>query len=201
MTRAPTPARPSPHYRPPKPRAAPKPTAPPPMEFPLPLDLVDLEKIEVSIPVISEAFHIHSDVFRNHLKQGIFHKSRPGHVMLVEAMRGVVVLLKQKATAITATGSRDKVAVARAAEINQRIEEKSRALVPIADAQLAIDLVCRAVKDQMTGLAARTTRDPVLQRQIAAEVNASLLRITNSLTASAKLLRTGEVPGGWDAHD
>lgn len=97
--------------------------------------------------------------------------------------------------------ARARGANARAAEIEMRVAERKRELIPIEDATAAMDLLAGKTKEEMTGLAARITRDMILRRKIEAEMNGALIRIAEGLRSSADLARKGgDLPGG-DPHD
>ena len=146
---------------------------------------------------------IHPDQLRTIIRLGEVSKTRPGYVNLGEACRGIVRHYKGKVAASTNTAGKSRVADARADEIRQRIAEKNRERVPLMDANAALDIVVARVRDEIRGLGARVTRDPELQRLVTAEANATLTRIAEALTVSAKFLRDGgELPFGSpdDAH-
>lgn len=91
---------------------------------------------------------------------------------------------------------------AKAAEIEMRIAEKRRELIPVEDHIAALDIVVGAVRAEFSGLPARVTRDMDLRRKLETEANASLNRISDTLAASAEFIeKGGELPTGGATDD
>jgi len=133
---------------------------------------------------------------RQLMKEGWIPKERPGRVLMVAAVQGYIRYLKDVAKRTTKTAAESRVRDARAEEIEMRVAERRRELIPIDDATLALDLLVGRVKEEMGGIAARVTRDIDLRRKIEAEVNGAQARIAEALGASAELARTGKDVSG-----
>ncbi len=132
---------------------------------------------------------------RQLVKSGYIQQESRGKYNLVGVVQGYIRFLKDEERRSTRVSSESRVRDARAQEIEMRIAEKNRDLVPLEDATAAIDLVVGKVRKEFSGLPARVTRDIPLRRKVEAEVNGSLERIAKSLGASAEFLRTGgELP-------
>ncbi|MCR6673243.1 hypothetical protein [Devosia ginsengisoli] len=133
---------------------------------------------------------------------GYIPRPAPGKVALVAAVQGYIKSLKDEDRRSTKTASDSRVRDARAAEIEMRIAERKRELIPIEDAAAAMDLLAGKTKEEMTGLAARITRDMELRRKIEAEVNGAQSRIADALRASAEFARKGgDLPYSSSADD
>lgn len=132
---------------------------------------------------------------RQLVKSGYIQQESRGKYNLVGVVQGYIRFLKDEERRTTRVSSESRVRDARAQEIELRMAEKRRELVPLEDATAAFDLVVGKVKEEFSGLPARTTRDIPLRRKIEEEINGSLGRVAESLRASAEFLRTGgELP-------
>lgn len=129
--------------------------------------------------------------------QGYIPVADKGHYPLVAVVQGYVKFLKDDERRTSKSASVSRMQEAKTAEIEMRLAEKRRELMPIEDAQAAIDVIIGKVRDEFSGLPARVTRDMTLRRSLEAETNASLNRITNAVDASASFIaKGGELPMG-----
>lgn len=107
--------------------------------------------------------------------------------------------------AIIEKGSRtaavSRVTDARAAELELRIAERRRDLIPQEDAIAVVDLVAGEVNKQFAGLPARITRDVPLRREIEAKLNEAKQKIAGAVRDARVLAATGRDPTDPDAAD
>lgn len=94
-----------------------------------------------------------------------------------------------------------RVTDARAEEIELRLAERRRDLIPQEDALAVVDLVAGEVNKQFTGLPARITRDVRLRREIEAKLNEAKQKIAGAVRDARILAETGRDPTDPDAAD
>ncbi|WP_099863747.1 hypothetical protein [Pararhizobium haloflavum] len=125
-----------------------------------------------------------------------------GKVTLVGAVQGYIRFLKDEERRSSKSATATRMQDAKATEIDLRIRERLRQLVPIEDAQAAFDIVLGKVREEFDGMPARTTRDMELRRKLEAEVNDSLKRIAKAIAASAEFFeKGGELPSTGSPDD
>ncbi|WEK50322.1 MAG: hypothetical protein P0Y66_22210 [Candidatus Kaistia colombiensis] len=90
---------------------------------------------------------------------------------------------------------------ARQREVEMRIAERGRSLVPRDEADAAMDIVVGEINAEMSGLAARITRDIALRGKIETEVHASLQRVSDALKAGSEGLAAGGLDAAADTED
>jgi len=128
-------------------------------------------------------------------KDGYIPKGTRGNVGLIVAVQGYIQFLKDEERRTSKSAAESRVREARAKEIELRNAVHLRELVPIEDAQAALDLVVGKVGEELGGLAARVTRDMELRRKIEAEIHGAQKRIAEGLGASANFIeKGGELP-------
>lgn len=111
-----------------------------------------------------------------------------GRYNLQAIARGVVGHFEAALTRATKTASDNKVKDARAREIELRIAERERKLVPLESALGLINEICGLVRQNLDGLAARCTRDLELRRTIEKETDAALVRIAEAIERHGRVL-------------
>jgi uncharacterized coiled-coil protein SlyX len=116
---------------------------------------------------------------------------RAGTVALVAAVQGYIGFLKDEEKRSTKTAADSRVRDARAKEIEIRVAERERTLIPFEDAVAALDVVVSKVRTEVIGIPARMTRDISLRRKIETEVDGSLSRIADALTEATDALASG----------
>lgn len=128
-------------------------------------------------------------------KQGYIPRApKRGVVPLVGAVQGYLRYLKDEERQSTKSAAASRVTDARTREIELRIAERQRDLLPQEDARAVIGEMAALVKAEFVGLPARVTRDLDLRRTLEQEVDASFAR----LAASAERARSALVTGGLD---
>ena len=108
--------------------------------------------------------------------QRIIKKSPKGDWPHPETICAIVMDLRARAKKGSA-GARNKVARLKAAELQQRIDIRAGALVPIEDAEEMVEKWAGAIRSELGGVPARVTRDVTLRRTIEREINGALTRV------------------------
>ncbi len=128
-------------------------------------------------------------------KQGYIPRApKRGLVPLVGAVQGYLRYLKDEERQSSKSAAASRVTDARTREIELRIAERQRDLIPQEDARAVIGEMAAMVKAEFVGLPARVTRDLDLRRTLEQEVDASFAR----LAASAERARSALATGGLD---
>jgi hypothetical protein len=124
-------------------------------------------------------------------KSGYISIPKRGYTTIISAVQGYIRFLKDEERKQTQTGAAERARDARAREIEQRIAERDRRLIPIDEAELAMDLLVGAVAKELDGMAARITRDMAFRRMIEADVHGAKIRIADALAEGKGTARTG----------
>jgi len=120
-------------------------------------------------------------------KQGYIPRApKRGVVPLVGAVQGYLRYLKDEERQSSKSAAASRVTDARTREIELRIAERQRDLIPQEDARAVIGEMAAMLKAEFVGLPARVTRDLDLRRTLEQEVDDSFAR----LAASAERARS-----------
>lgn len=132
---------------------------------------------------------------------GYIAKPKRGFTTIVSAVQGYIRFLKEDAKKTSRSEASSRAVDARAQEIELRIRERTRELIPQEDAIMAMDLLAGEVNRQLSGLPARITRDVPLRRQIEAKVNEAKGQIASALASGKLLAATGREASDADPAD
>lgn len=150
------------------------------------------EKSElITLEVAGRLLMIGPERIRQLNKAGYVPIPKRGFTTIVGAVQGYIRFLKDEDRKATATGALERAREAKARETEQKIAERDRRLIPIEDAELAMDLLVGAVAKELDGQAARITRDMALRRTIEADVHGAKTRIAKALAEGKGFARTG----------
>lgn len=155
----------------------------------------------ISFEVAGRLLMIGPERVRQLIKAGYIQRPKPGYTTVVSAVQGYIRFLKDEDRKNTKSHAASEAVKARADEINLRIAERRRDLIPQEDANLALDIVVGEVNKQFTGLPARITRDLRLRRDIEAKLNEAKAKIAEALAAGRVVAETGRDPTDPDAPD
>ena len=128
---------------------------------------------------------------RQLIKEGWIAREKPGRVRLDGAVQGYIRYLKDVAKRTTKTAADTRVRDARASEIEQRIAERNRQLVPAAEATAAIDHVVAACAEAFAAIPAMLTRDVEERTRIEKQVKRAQGEVAKRLSEAAELLEKG----------
>jgi hypothetical protein len=144
-----------------------------------------------------------SGAFLRRLTQdGKIPKQAKGRYVLDEAVRAYIRFLRDENARTTKSAHQNRMHEAKAAEIEMRLAERRRELIPTEDVYAAIDIMIAKFRDELAGLPARFTRDMDLRRKLEAETHESQNRIAEALAATAKFIREGgELSAGGEGDD
>lgn len=145
----------------------------------------------VKIDTLAGIFGVSQRQARNLLAEAGARPVARGEWPLGASLRAVFNHLREARTSTEVSRARTRQieAIARKTELATRRAE--RELIPVQDAQLALDLVVGRMVEELSGAPARITRDRALRRQIETELNAVRTRVAQSLGTSATFLAEG----------
>lgn len=128
---------------------------------------------------------------RQLVKDGWIPRDTKGIYPIVATVHGYIDFLRDEARRSQQNVSANRARDARAREIELRIAQAERELIPMAEAMLVLDEVVAACRYEMQTLAGRVTSDVGLRRKIEEEINASLGRISGKLGERGEALVKG----------
>lgn len=134
-------------------------------------------------------------------QEGVLERDGRGAYKLRSVCAAIIAHYEAMTDRSARTQSAARATDARAAEIQQRIAMRDRALIPIDEALQAMEIVVGTVNSELTGLPARATRDMAIRRKIEDEVNGTKGRIAASLRKGSAAARSGRGLDGADAED
>lgn len=145
----------------------------------------------VKIGTLSALFGVTERQARNLLQEAGVRPVKRGEWNLVQAVRGVFARLREArvSSEVSKARTRQIEAVTRKNEL--AIKRAERELIPLEDAQLALDLVVGKVVEELASVPARITRDIPMRRKIEAELNQARMRMAEKVSASAQFLAEG----------
>lgn len=126
-------------------------------------------------------------------KDGWFDAEGRGRYRLVEVVQGYIKFLRDENRRASKSEAAKRATDARAREIELRIEEKERSLIPFEDADMVIANLSGIVLGEMSSLPPRLTRDRKERRRFEKEVSDALNRIKQKAADASEALRTGNI--------
>lgn len=160
-----------------------------------------LDDIMISASEAARLICVTADRVRQLVREGRIPKAARNRYRLVDVVEGYVTFLKDDERRSSLAQSESGLKAARQREVELRIAEREREVVPRDEAEAAMDLVVGKVNAEMNGLAARVTRDIEMRTKIETEVHASLKRISEALEAGSENLASGSPDAAADAED
>ena len=135
---------------------------------------------------------ISDERIRQLTKQGYIPRAeKRGYVQLVGAVQGYLRYLKDDERRSSKSAADSRVRDARALEIELRIAERSRDLIPLEDALADMAEFAAAVRSELAGLPARLTRIMDERQKIESEVDGVLTRLSERAAQKAAALEPG----------
>lgn len=127
------------------------------------------------------------------VSEGYIARAGTNQYSVVAIVRGTVSyyedLLEKSNKAAAASRATD----ARTREIELRIAERKRDLIPQEDARAVVSEVAAMVKAEFVGLPARFTRDMAERRRLEQEIDGSFERLAEAVASAESTLATGGV--------
>lgn len=139
--------------------------------------------------------------FFDRVKEGHIPKQSKGQYSLVSVVRGTVDYYEHLLTKQTKTQAASRVTEARAREVELRIAERERSLIPTEDAIEVVDMIIGAFRQEMDSLPAAYTRNIEDRKKLEALIDAAKNRLGETYANAKRTARTGENPEDWGDED
>lgn len=123
--------------------------------------------------------------------EGWIKKSSRGQWDLIDVVQGYIKFLKDDSDRNARSHAAARASEARTNEINLKIAQRTRELVPLADYNIAQDFLITGMRAELAGLPARVTRDLNARRDIETELNASINRLADRAERAGTALEEG----------
>lgn len=156
-----------------------------------PKTLKALEELDrrVSAATIGALTHNSASTIANLAVDGVIPKGRNGYP-LVATLQAWAAYQKTMSRAKKAPVETPAQA-AKAREIELRIAERTRELIPLVEAEAAIDDLVGMVRTELSGIPAAVTGDRDLRDKIRTGLDGALERVAQRLAKHAQALRSG----------
>ena len=122
---------------------------------------------------------------------GHFEKDGRGKYRLGSLIRGLIAHYEEIIERGSKSAASSRVTDARTREIELRIAQQERSLIPVEDAEMALSQFAGVVNAELSGLPARLGRDMAVRRKAEAEIHGTRERISAALDRMSGAARTG----------
>ena len=156
---------------------------------------------QITIEVAARLLMLSGERVRQLVKAGYIPLPTRGRTTIVGAVQGYIRFLKDEARKNTKSEAASRAVDARAREIDLKIAERRRELIPLTDALLAMDILVGETNAQLAGLPARITRDLTLRREIEARIDEAKGEIAKALTRGRGVAEKGGDVSDADIED
>jgi len=155
-------------------------------------EIPNLGEVLVSTEQAAELLNKSTERVRQIVRAGFIHR-QPGpdnaaRYRLIDVTRGYVSYREDEKRRASQTEAQSRIQQARAREIDLRNAHKEATLMEVSDHFEVIDGLCGLFRDQMSGLAARVTRDLMVRRTIDTAVRDIFNRIADFARENASRL-------------
>ena len=128
-------------------------------------------------------------------KAGFVQKQGKNEYALVAVIRGVIAYYEDLQSKNSKTAAASRATEARTREIELRIQERMRDLIPLEDARAVVSEMAALVRAEFQGLPARFTRDMQDRRKLEQEIDGAFDRLSRRAEEAARSLETGGAAG------
>lgn len=123
-----------------------------------------------------------------------------GKYVWIDVVHGYIEFLRDEGRRASKSAADSRVRDARAAEIELRVAERTKELILFADAMATVHAIYGPLRSEMSGIAARVTRDLALRRKIETEIDGALERASDRISEASAALRAGVDPFATDTE-
>ena len=124
-------------------------------------------------------------------KAGFVQKQGKNEYAIVAVVRGVIAYYEDLQAKNGKTAAANRATEARTREIELRIQERQRDLIPLEDARAVVSEMAALVRAEFQGLPARYTRDMQDRRKLEQDIDGSFERLSRRAEEAARSLETG----------
>lgn len=114
------------------------------------------------------------------VKSGYMDRAQRGEYTLVGVIRGALAYYEDQLSKNNKAAVANRATEARTREIELRIQERSRELIPMEDAKAVVGEMAALIRAELAGLAARYTRDLEVRRALEEVIDGALDRIAGA---------------------
>lgn len=125
------------------------------------------------------------------VKAGYIERANRGEYTLVAVIRGALAYYEDQITKNNKAAAATRASEARTREIELRIQERMRDLIPLEDARAVVSEMAALVRAEFQGLPARFTRDMQDRRKLEQEIDGAFDRLSRRAEEAARSLETG----------
>jgi hypothetical protein len=125
------------------------------------------------------------------VKSGYMDRAQRWEYTLVGVIRGALAYYKDQLSKNNKAAVASRATEARTREIELRIQERSRELIPMEDAKAVVGEMAALVRAELAGLAARYTRDMEARRALEEVIDGALKRIAGAADKAGAALVAG----------
>ena len=125
-------------------------------------------------------------------KAGFIPREGHGQYTLVGMIRGIIAYYEDLLSKNSKTAAASRATEARTREIELRIQERSRELIPLEDAKAELADWAASVRAEFQGLPARYTRDMDERRRLEQEIDGAFERLSRRTSEAERALASGE---------
>ena len=125
------------------------------------------------------------------VKAGYMDRATRGDYTLVGVIRGALAYYEDQLSKNNKAAVASRATEARTREIELRIQERSRELIPMEDAKALVGEMAALVRAELAGLAARYTRDMAARRALEEVIDGALERIAGAADKAGAALVAG----------
>ena len=125
------------------------------------------------------------------VKAGYMDRATRGDYTLVGVIRGALAHYEDQLARNNKAAVASRATEARTREIELRIQERSRELIPMEDAKALVGEMAALVRAELAGLAARYTRDMAARRALEEVIDGALERIAGAADKAGAALVAG----------
>ena len=145
----------------------------------------------VSAETLAKLLKITTRHLRNLVADGWIKKTREGKYTVVAGVHGFIDYKDDQISRGSQLAAKNRTGDARAREIELRIAQRERTLIPLDEAVAAMQVVAGALRAEMEGAAANITRDRELRNRIQDVHDGILKRSSERIEREAAALRSG----------
>lgn len=132
-------------------------------------------------------------IINHYAKMGLIKQTPDGKITLGAAMQGIVTHLRQVRKGKTTLTAANKVAEAKAREIELRVAEREGEVMPTVEIDELFTTIFANLRLRLSSIPARVTRNADTRYLIETEINDALSNLSNSFAQEADRLRTLDV--------
>jgi len=143
----------------------------------------------VEIAALAKLLGVSTRQVRNLLEDARVKSVARGRWPLAQAIQAILANARKNRDTSELARARTRIIDAKARREETAIAVAERELVPVEEFTATLDVVMRAIVDEIDGGSARVTRDLTVRRRIDAEVMAMRARMASTVVAHAAALR------------